>query len=110
MSDARRESFFRWLPVLVALGGFIGNAIWAGRWSGAVEQRLVALESHQHDAVVHMPLEKKIDIFVTRQEFSGVTALRNIEVADMKRFYREEFSSVNSKLDRLIERVSLSKN
>ena len=102
MSLTQKEMLSRWLPVLVALAGFMTNAVYIGRWSGAMEGRMVNLEHHAENKENHMPFEKKVDLFVTRVEFSHSKSSRDLEINDIKLNFR----SIDAKLDRLVESTS----
>lgn len=100
--DTSPSIFSKWLPALVAFVGFIGNAVYIGRWSGALDARLVAVESHAASTALHMPFERKIELFVTRTEYSAKQLSRDTELAEIKAAFR----GIDAKLDRLIERSS----
>lgn len=101
MSEARKTALLQWLPAIVALAGFIGNAIYVGRWTGIIEQRIVAVEKHPDT-------QQQISMFVSRNEFNLV---KNAQEAETNQT-RDILRTMDAKLDRLIEReaVRLSKN
>jgi hypothetical protein len=101
MSLTTKEMLSRWLPALVALAGFIINAMYIGRWSGQMEGRMTNLEHHAENKDTHIPFERGVQIFVTRAEFNGVKAARDLEISEMKISFR----SIDAKLDRLVESV-----
>lgn len=49
----------------------LGILIAQVRWQTQVDSRLVALELHANDKVVHMPLSDKIVLFVPRVELDS---------------------------------------
>lgn len=93
MSGSQKEALRGWLPAIVAVIGFLGNAVWIGHWSGSIEQRLVAVEQHSTD---HRQDAKN---FVTKDEFSVQRTNRDREMADL----RNLINTIDGKLDRLIE-------
>jgi len=97
-----KDTFTKWLPALVAVVGFVGNAVYIGRWSGALDARLVAVEAHAASTAMHMPFERKVELFVTRTEYSAKQLSRDTELAEIKAAFR----GIDAKLDRLIERSS----
>ena len=99
MSLTTKEILSRWLPALVALAGFLTNAVYIGRWSGAMEGRMANLEHHAENKDVHMPFEREVALFVTRTEFSSTKTARDLELTEMKLNFR----SIDAKLDRLVE-------
>jgi hypothetical protein len=102
MSDARKDTLLRWLPAFIALVGFIGNAVYVGRWIGAVEQRVEFLEKRPTQS-------ENLATFVSRNEFNIQRDNRDRQIGDMGKL----LTRIEEKLDRVIERQSdarLSKN
>lgn len=101
MSDARKDTLLRWLPAFVALVGFIGNAVYIGRWIGAVEARVEFLE-RQPTASANMAT------FVSRNEFTLQKENRDRQILDLSK----TLNRIEEKLDRMVERegIRLSKN
>lgn len=98
MSDRTKSILNAWLPALVALAGFVANAMWFAKWTGEMESRLVAVEAiaREHTA------ELKVDRFVPRAEYAAAVRSRDTEMADIKQGVRE----INGKLDALLTRTS----
>ena len=59
---------------IVTLVGFI---ISQSRWQENVDNRLNSLELHTQNNTMHMPFERKIEVFVPRVELDG--RLKSIE-------------------------------
>ena len=110
MSDARKETLFRWLPVFTCLLGMLGQAAWLGNKWGVMETRMLAFEAHARDQISHMPLQEKLAIFLPRAEFAQIKTARDAELLALREDFRAGLSAVNAKLDRLIERSAVSKN
>lgn len=100
MSISARETLSKWMPVIVALIGLAGNAVYIGRWMGESEQRHAASEQHARNADMHRPMSHDLKMFVTRPEFETLKTLRDNELAEL----RLSFRTIDAKLDRLIER------
>lgn len=98
MSDRTKSLINAWLPALVALAGFIGNAMWFAKWTGEMETRMAANESIVREHTV----ELKADRYIPRTEYSAAARSRDTELADIKQGVRE----INGKLDALLTRAS----
>lgn len=98
MSDRTKSLINAWLPALVALAGFIGNAMWFAKWTGEMETRMAANESivREHTS------ELKSDRYVPRTEYTAAARSRDTEISDIKQGVRE----INGKLDALLTRTS----
>lgn len=94
MSDARKETLMRWLPAFIALVGFVGNAVYVGRWIGQVEQRVEFLEKRPGAT-------ENMATFVSRNEF-----------VLLKENLNSTLGRIEQKLDRVVERENgrVSKN
>lgn len=93
MPDAKKDMLLRWLPAIVAIVGFVGNAVYIGRWIGQVEQRVAVLEkqpTRSEDAAY----------FVTRTEFNAQKENRDRQLGELT----ASLNRMDAKLDRLIER------
>lgn len=90
----------RWLPLLVSLAV---NVYLVGFKMGNIEARLLSIEEatvlHSADKIVHMPLDRKYELFVPRAEYANQVRTRDTEVAEMKAAVR----GVSDKADRIIE-------
>ena len=100
MSAQNKEVLSKWLPVIVALAGFVGNISYISRWGGSVETRLAAVEQHATSTALHMPMERKLELFVARTEFNGARATADAQMSELK----TSVHNIDAKLDRLIER------
>lgn len=98
MSDRTKSLINAWLPALVALAGFIGNAMWFAKWTGEMEIRLVTVETVTREHTI----ELKSDHYVPRTEYNAAVRSRDTEMADIKQGVRE----INGKLDALLTRMS----
>ena len=49
----------------------IGFLVYQSRWQQSVDTRLQSLETHTTDKTMHMPFERKIEVFVPRTELDG---------------------------------------
>lgn len=98
MSDAKKDALLRWMPTILALVGFIGNAVYVGRWVGQVEQRVAYLEKQptRADDTVY---------FVTRTEFNAQKENRDRQINETT----AALARIDAKLDRVIE-IQLKKN
>ena len=95
MSTAQKERFEKWLPSLVTLAIQIAAVSY---WGGTITSRLSTVEEHVHSETVHTPMAKKVELFVTRAEFTAEKATHADDRISMR--------SIEAKLDRLIERGS----
>lgn len=90
----------RWLPLIVSLAV---NVYLVGFKMGNIEARLLSIEEatvlHVADKIVHMPLDRKYELFVPRAEYTQQVRTRDTEVAEVKAAVR----SVGDKADRIIE-------
>ena len=90
----------RWLPLIVSLAV---NVYLVGFKMGNIEARLIGLEEaailHVADKIVHMPLDRKYELFVPRSEYTQQVRGRDTEVAEIKAAVR----SVGDKANRIIE-------
>lgn len=90
----------RWLPLIVSLAV---NVYLVGYKLGNLEARLLSVEEatvlHVADKIVHMPLDRKYELFVPRAEYVQQVRTRDTEVAEMKSAVR----GVSDKADRIIE-------
>lgn len=50
----------------------VGVVIRQAKWQEKVDNRLTQLESHAKDNEKHIPMDKKIVMFVPRQELQGI--------------------------------------
>ena len=98
MSDRTKSLLNAWLPALVALAGFVGNAMWFAKWTGEMEARLVSVETNVRDH----SFEKQQERFVPRAEYTAAARARDTEISDIKQGVRE----INGKLDALLTRTS----
>lgn len=98
MSDRTKSLLNAWLPAIVALAGFIGNAMWFANWTGQMESRLVTVEA----SVREHTTELKADRYVPRTEYAAAVQARNTELNDIKQGVRE----MNAKLDAILVRTS----
>lgn len=78
MGDIMSETVKKYFTIgnTILLLGILVSQV---RWQTQVDSRLMVLESHTFDRVVHMPLEDKINLFIPRVELDG--RLSNIEDA-----------------------------
>lgn len=77
MTAQQKEAIRPWaIPAFMAIVTIIGNAVVVGTTYGR-------LNAHTEDAGLHMPLEKKIEMFVTRREFDTNTIQRDRQFAEM---------------------------
>lgn len=97
MSIQQKESLFRWLPTIAVIVGFVVQIGTFSVWVGRLDQRIIG---HVGDLSVHMPLEKKLEMFVSRTEYNAKVNQRDSEFHELRR----SLESLNTKLDRLIER------
>lgn len=98
MSDRTKSILNAWLPALVALAGFIGNAMWFAKWTGEMESRLVTVEANVREHTAELKSER----IVPRAEYAAAVKSRDTEMADLKQGVRE----INGKLDALLTRTS----
>lgn len=98
MSDRTKSLINAWLPALVALAGFVGNAMWFAKWTGEMESRLVSVETNVREHTA----ELKSDRIIPRSEYAAAVRSRDTEMADLKQGVRE----INAKLDALLTRNS----
>ena len=72
MSADQTKEFLKgnWITVanLVLLVTLI---VQQAKWQESVDNRIEILEEHRNDKVLHMPFEKKIEVFVPRVELEG---------------------------------------
>ena len=79
------KTFFKdWLPSITAAILVMSNIVFCVKWMSDIENRMEMVEEHSKNSDVHMPWEKKIDIFITRREAEKADddlkiMLRNIE-------------------------------
>lgn len=99
MSDRTKSLLNAWLPALVALAGFVGNAMWFAKWTGEMETRMAANESIVREHTV----ELKADRYIPRTEYAAAARARDTEISDIKQGVRE----INAKLDALLTRSSI---
>ena len=108
MTAERQDTLSKFLPLVVAIAGLLANAGWVGYKSGQVTQELTAitqhLELHSKDGNLHMPLDRKYELFTPRAEFFQLKATRDAEIATMRAEISSGFAAVNAKIDRLFER------
>lgn len=100
MTAPAKELWGRWLPTMVTIVGFAAQLVTFANWAGRLEQRVVANERHATDVGVHMPFEKKVEVFVLRSEYNSKVHQRDGEFAEL----RKAIENLSAKLDRLIER------
>lgn len=62
------KPFKEWLPTLVAFLMIGGNIALSARWIEKMESRMEAVEEHTKDQTLHMPWDKRIELFITRRE------------------------------------------
>ena len=87
MSDENKDQLSRWLPTIIAIMAIIGNILWLGSKAGALEQRLIYVESSSAGAV-------------TRAEY---LADKNASTASLNEV-KQSLRDISIKLDRLVER------
>ena len=90
MPEEAKVTLARWAPLVVSI---LVNGLLVGFWFGSAEGRLDAVEAHAGDLDVHMPLDEKLEIFVSRAEYLPQT--KNID---------DTLARIELKLDRAIER------
>lgn len=73
--DMIKRNWLTFANILVLLGVLIQQA----KWQQEVDSRLSVLEKHTLDTTMHMPFERKIEVFVPRIELDA--RLRNIELS-----------------------------
>lgn len=98
MSDRTKSLLNAWLPALMALAGFIGNAMWFAKWTGEMEARMASSEA----VIREHTIELKSDRYVPRTEYNAAVRSRDTEMADIKQGVHE----INGKLDALLTRMS----
>ncbi len=99
-----------WAPLILSLAV---NIYLLGFKLGAVGERLEAMDGrlgnaeeriakHSSDKDVHMPLERKFDLLVSRREYSTKMAARDDQVAELRALLIDQ----GHKLDRIWERLA----
>lgn len=97
MTAQQKETTRSWLPTIVAVVAFVGQAIFIGTAYGQMEERLAQAARHASDQSLHMPLEKKLEMFITRHEVDQRSATRDREMADI----RAQLSRIGAQVDAL---------
>lgn len=83
--DAIKRNWLTFANIIVLVG-----VIWQqAKWQQEVDGRLNVLEDFTKNTTVHMPFEKKIEVFVPRIELDS--RLRNIEsnLVDIKEWLKK---------------------
>lgn len=68
MTNVRKEGLRRWTPTIVAVFALAVHLLVVGRWSAQIEERLAAVEKHADSESKHMPLDRTLELFITRRE------------------------------------------
>lgn len=92
--DFWRISLGNVISVLVFIGGIV--YAYAG-----IQYQIKHLTDHIQDAALHMPLERKYDLFVSRTEYAAKVVSRNVEINDIKLLLRD----IKQSQDRLYDRL-----
>ena len=95
MSSAQKETLQKWLPSLLTL---LIQLVAISYWGGTISSRVSSIEAHANSETIHTPMAKKVEMFVTRTEF--------VAEKDARADDRITMRTIETKLDRLIERSS----
>jgi hypothetical protein len=87
MSDEQKDLASRWLPTIIAIIAIAGNVLWLGSRAGALEQRLIYVET-------------SASVAVTRAEYLADKSASTASLNEVKQSLRD----ISNKLDRLAER------
>ena len=94
MTHVQKSWLQKWLPTVVAVIAVAGNVLFVGRWSATTEARIGVVETHAQSDSVHMPWDKKIEVFMTRRE---------VERADTE--LRETLNKIEGQIDYLYKKA-----
>jgi len=92
-----------WLPQIISL---VVNVYLIGFKLGEVNTQMEGLQKHVADKDVHMPLERKFELLVSRREYSAKMAMRDSQIAELRALLINQ----GHKLDRIWERLADNKN
>lgn len=91
-----------WLPLVVSVGV---NVYLVGFKLGSLETRLQTVEKtagdHARSESVHMPLERKLELFVSRREYEAQKVTREAQIVELRGLLLDQ----GRKLDRILERM-----
>ena len=94
-----------WIPTIVSIISCVlligSNIVISAIQLGEMNQKIVNMEKHVDDTTLHIPWEKRIDIFITRREAEKADdeikkTLNNIETK-VDYIYRSAISNASNK-------------
>lgn len=110
MTAQQKRDFWRtWAPLSVSMIGLVFAAAinlavvshWMGRLEQRVEQNTQAITAHITDDTVHMPFNKKIEVFPTRVEWDRENKLIRDDLSEIK----SELKELNKKMDAYLSQI-----
>lgn len=102
MTAPTKDAWNKWLPTVVAIIGCGAQLAYVAHWMGAAEQKILAAHAHAVDQSLHMPLDKKLEVFITRREADQRGVQRDREMATLRTMMEEQ----GRKLDIVIAAVA----